>query len=134
MHQALPKHLSQIILVCEALIPFHSLTGCDFTSAFYGKGKGLPFSKLEKDPGAIAALRNLCTNNVNKTAGFEFICRIYGFKHLNNIDEARYQSFIKIASDGKIAEKVRKINCASLPPCQKTLEQHILLVNCISIL
>ena len=39
-----------------------------------------------------------------------------------------------MTSGGKIAEKVRKINCASLPPCQKTLEQHILRANYISIL
>ena len=39
-----------------------------------------------------------------------------------------------MTSGGKLAEKVRKINCASLPPCQKTLEQHILRVNYISIL
>ena len=56
--------------LCEALIRFHALTGCDFTSAFYRKGKALPFSKLKKDPGAIAALRSLCTDNVNKTAVF----------------------------------------------------------------
>ena len=32
--------------LCEALIRFHALTGCDFTSAFYRKGNALPFSKL----------------------------------------------------------------------------------------
>ena len=119
--------------LCDALVPFHALTGCDFTSAIYRKGKSLPFSKLEKDPEAIDALRTLCTKNVNKTAITEYICRIYGYKHLDNIDEARYQSFIKMTT-GKITEKVKKINCASLPPCQKTLEQHILRANYISVL
>ena len=36
--------------LCEALIPFHALTGCDFTSAFYQKGKALPFQNWKKIP------------------------------------------------------------------------------------
>ena len=112
--------------LCETFIPFHVLTGCVFTLAFYRKVKALPYSILEKDPGAAAALRSLCTNNVSKTTVFEFLCRIYGFRHLNNIEETRYQSFIKMTCGGKIPEKVREINCVSLPPCPKTLEQHIL--------
>ena len=44
----------------EALIAFHALTGCDFNSAFYGKGKAMPFSHLEKDKIHVVALRSLC--------------------------------------------------------------------------
>ena len=33
----------------EALIAFHAITGCDFTSAFYGKDKAKPLSHLEKN-------------------------------------------------------------------------------------
>ena len=33
----------------EALLGMHSLTGCDFTSCFFGKGKVKHFKKMESD-------------------------------------------------------------------------------------
>lgn len=38
------------VTVCNALPDFHAFTGCDYDSAFYGKGKTRPFNVLTKNP------------------------------------------------------------------------------------
>ena len=51
---------------------------------------------------------------------------MHGFK-TSNITEARYKTFMRM-SGGKekdLLARLKKINCASLPPCAKTLLNHI---------
>ena len=116
----------------EALIGFHAVTGCDFTSALCEKGKSTPFSYLEKDRKHVVALRSLCCNVIDKPAVTTYICRIHGFNTLSNINEARYQSFIKMTGGKKIGDRVKKMSCSSLPPCEKSLLQHLLRANYVS--
>ena len=118
----------------EALIGFHALTGCNFNSAFYKKGKASPFNLLEKDANHVHALTSLCSEEVDIQAVTKYVCRVYGFKGISDINEARYQSFMKLtkATNGNI--NLKKINCASLPPCEKTLKQHVLHSNYVSIM
>ena len=59
---------------------------------------------------------------------------MYGHKTIKDMDEARYCSFIKMTGGSKASSKVKKINCATLPPCAKVLDQHLLRVNHISLL
>ena len=118
----------------EALIAFHALSGCDFNSAFYGKGKATPFSRLEKDGNHVSALRSLCGDMVDKKAVTAFLCSMYGFKGLSDINEARYQSFIKMTQGKGKAVQAKKINCASLPPSEKCLAQHVSRANYIAIM
>ena len=113
----------------EALIGFHALTGCDFNSAFYRKGKSIPFSYLEKDQNHVVALRSLCSDVIDRPAITAYVCRMYGFKPLSNINEARYQSFIKMTRGKKKGVQVKKLNCSSLPPCEKALAQHLSRAN-----
>ncbi len=54
--------------LCEALIGFHALTGCDFNSAFYRKGKAIPFGHLEKEVSYVSALRSLCSDVIDTPA------------------------------------------------------------------
>ena len=116
----------------EALIAFHALTGCDFNSSFYGKGKAVPFSHLEKDKNHVVALRSLCQVSVDWPGITAFVCRVYGFKELHDINEARYKSFIKMTRRNGKDVSVKKINCASLPPCQRTLREHVTRANYIA--
>lgn len=110
----------------EALIGLHALTGCDFTSCFFRKGKVRPFQRLEADPEHIMALQSLTTEEVDIQSVTSFVCSLYGFK-TSNIIEARYKAFMRM-SGGKgkdLLAALKKINCASLPPCAKTLLNHI---------
>ena len=116
----------------EALIGFHAVTGCDFSSVFYRKGKVIPLSYLEKAEPHVKALQTLSTKLVNKTSVTAYICRIYGFKAVNDINEARFQAFVEMTGGIKMKDKVKKLNCSSLPPCKRSLEKHISRANYLS--
>ena len=112
--------------ITEALIGLHALTGCDFTSCFYRKGKVKPFQRLASNADHIAAMQSLTTEEVDIPGITAFVCLLYGFR-TSNITEARYKAFMRM-SGGKgkdLQANLKKINCASLPPCEKTLLNHI---------
>ena len=55
------------------------------------------------------------------------MCSLYGFT-TSDINEARYKAFLRMSAGGNENEplpRFKKINCASLPPCAKTLDNHI---------
>ena len=55
------------------------------------------------------------------------MCSLYGFA-TSDINEARYKAFLRMSAGGNENEplaRLKKINCASLPPCAKTLNNHI---------
>lgn len=88
--------------VRDALLGCHPLTGCDYTSSCFLKGRIKPFTMLE-DLKTIRYLRTLASNE-GYTHGFsEFICNMYG--HSGNItNEWRHKAFLKVTEfRGKIA-------------------------------
>ncbi len=68
----------------EALIGLHALTGCDFTSCFFRKGKVRPFQRLEADPEHILALQSLTTEEVDILGVTSFVCLLYGLKNIQH--------------------------------------------------
>lgn len=110
----------------EAIVAFHAITGCDFTSCFYRKGKAKPFEYLESSDDFVQALRSMNSlSEVDVQSVTEYVCRLYGFKGISDINKARYQAFLKMTGGEKKTQKVKKINCATLPPCAKVLSKHI---------
>ena len=84
----------------EALMGLHSLTGCDFTSCFFGKGKVKPYTLLEADAlhKHVMALRSLRSEEVEVPAVASFICLLCGFKTCDT-NEARYMAFMRMSGD-----------------------------------
>ena len=80
-----------------ALIGFHALPGCDFTSALNREGKRRPFEKLEAKYSDlhVRAMESL-SSNVDVTGVTSYVCALYGCK-TTNIDEARYNVFMHIS-------------------------------------
>lgn len=99
---------------CSALPGLHALSGCDFTASFYGKGKLKPFEILENDDGGnfIEFFRKLTDKAVTPDPAIAelYVCRLYGFKNLTSVNEARYSKLLQMT--GKI-DKVRKPLCIS---------------------
>ena len=112
----------------EALLVMHALTGCDFTLCFFRKGKLKPFQRLVADISDrhVSALRSLTSIEVDIPGVTSFVCSMYGFT-TSDINEARYKAFIRMSGgDEKYPlATIKKINCASLPPCNKTLGNHV---------
>lgn len=120
--------------ICDALPGFHSLTGCDFTSSFYKKGKKKPFEILttDQDNQYLGGIQSLNSSDVDYESIKAYVCRIYGAKRRRDIDEARYDSFMKMTGGNKVLSKVKKVNCSSLPPCEKSLHKHIQRANFVA--
>ena len=119
----------------KALLGLHALTGCDFTSCFFRKEKVKPFQRLVADPDHTRALISPSSDDVDVPGITTFVCSIYGFG-TSDINEARYKSFMRTSKGGDAATLagLKKINCASLPPCSRlstsTFKEHSLLQRC----
>ena len=108
--QAAFVHLSRLAHsleteICNSLQGYHAFTGCDSTSAFYGKGKKLSFEILIKDRTIQAGMAGLvlapeCSLDTQKSCEL-FVCRLYGQQNCTSINEERYKFF-----------------CAKVPSCQ----------------
>ena len=87
-----------------------AFTGCDFTSAFYRKGKVKPFEILAEDVKGdfIEFFKRLTSvDEPDEEKAADFVCTLYGFKNLHNVDEARHAKLLQMT--GKIKE-VNTIN------------------------
>ena len=102
--------------VCKSLIGLHVYSGCDSTSAFYGKGKKKAYDVMKSDPKFIqlfAGLGESFTASPELVEVLEeFTCKLYGDTS-KDINATRYKSFCATTSE------------KSLPPCKDALLQHI---------
>ena len=83
--------------ICTSLPGYHAFTGCDTTSAFYGKGKKRSFEILIKDGTIQAGMAGLgvapeCSLDTQKSCEL-FVCRLYEQQNCTSINEARYKIF-----------------------------------------
>ena len=94
------------------------LTGCDSTSAFYGKGKERPWKILQKHHefrqtfsqlGSLERVSQDLINSLNK-----FVCLLYYDEVSTHVDECRYNLF----KSGKCSDE-------TLPPNFDSLQKHI---------
>ena len=126
----LHQHLGNSL--CLALPVFHALTGCDFNPCFFRKGKSRPFSILQRSEKYTEAFANLHVNNLDATiinVIEEYICQIYGFKKITNINQARLATFSKIydfnENKNVLDLKIKKYDGSMLPPCKAELNEQI---------
>ncbi len=86
----------------RGIIGFHALTGNDYVSSFFGKGKASCYKIYTKFPHLQAEFCNLgnsfTVDEQTKVALREFICKVYGKGRLNDVDEARRELFLESAS------------------------------------
>ena len=105
--------------VCNALIVLHTFTGCDSTSAFYGKGKRTAFSLLLGNESFIDAFGELgcsflLSDNITKALA-RFVSCLYGQSNAQTVNDARYKLFCVASSS--LPEK-------TIPPTTDALSQH----------
>ena len=107
----------------KLLLALHTLTGCDSTSCFKGKGKHTALQILHNNNEKFHKLAELGDSfDVGDeviNACLEFVCRLYEPRsHITDINTLRYKQFCKQA---------KKNYC--LPPCKNSLIQHIKRAN-----
>lgn len=121
--------------LCQSLPAFHAFTGCDYTAAFYNKGKVKPFKLLssnEKYQTVFTSLKDEADIFINEKMDIvqEFTASMYGIKNCNNVDEARYRIFLKNYSSKEDSEqflkRIKSFDSNTIPPCWISLQQKIL--------
>lgn len=125
----------------KALPCFHALTGCDYTPAFFRKGKLRPFKLLEQSKQYQLACENITTDDedlMEETFSIleKFICHIYGVRDSWNVNEVRFHLFSSTyqskKSDDNFEKKFRNFDPSSLPPSKTELHQHLLRVRYVT--
>lgn len=125
----------------KALPCFHALTGCDYTPAFFRKGKVRPFKILEKSNEYQLAFKNFITDDdkiLETTYAIleKFICEMYGVKNSSHVNDVRFHlfssNFQSKKSDKNFDKKFKNFDSSSLPPCKAELLQHLLRVRYVT--
>ena len=76
--------------ICNSLLVFHSLTGCDTVSFLYGIGKPIAIKTLLENPGLLQGISSLQQLSDEALANMElFVCKLYGNKSLHTTDGLR---------------------------------------------
>ena len=121
----LPKNM------CQALLGFHSFTGCDTTSSFSGKGKVRPLKILQKHEEMIHFFIELGQSgglDESVYSGLEkFVCMMYGYTTSENVNKVRCDIVRKrfTPGDDRPLSYCKGIDLSQLPPCQSSLQKHI---------
>lgn len=125
--------------LCSSLPGFHAFTGCDCNPAFYRRGKKIPYKILKSSPAFIEAftkIGQINDDNENTVRMLEkFVCRMYGFKSINDVNMARVATFTKAYEQNLRTSVVtfkNKIDGATFPPSKSELHQHILRTSYIA--
>ena len=118
---------------CTALMCLHAFTRCDTTSAFKGIGKIKPLKILQKTPRFAAVLSKLgeewdITEDLIDDLE-EFTCAIYGRARVHKVDELRHVRIKELCAKEDQLYPSKNVDLGTLPPCRRSLEQHIRRVN-----
>ena len=108
----------------------HAATGCDTTSAFFGKGKKAVISSVEKKSInshlkiAIEAFKRAGqSHDTIFENGIKFLLFLYGAPaKTTSIDEYRYVAFAKAVANN--TKSLKPVKLESLPPTSDAARQH----------
>ncbi|GFY20228.1 uncharacterized protein TNCV_208601 [Trichonephila clavipes] len=129
------------ISLSKALPCFHSITGCDYTPAFFRKGKLRPFKLLEKSVEYQLACQEIITDDDDELERIfatleKFVCHMYGVPNSSNVNDVHFYLFSKTYQskelDDNFEKKCRSFDSSSLPPCKAELYQHLLRVRYVT--
>lgn len=135
---ALANHLGPVL--CKALPGYHALTGCDYTSPFFRKGKVKPLQLAQKSVHHIEGLGGLGESRTfddDDKLVERYVCSLYGKETLSSVNDARLQIFLqkyKPANTESPMDKIKGIDAGMLPPCEKVLNQKLARSNYVAYL
>ena len=125
-----------------ALPGLHSFTGSDYTAAFYWEGKVAPLRLLMKEDGLewIKAFRKMSLPTFNLEADIEgFVCALYGRRDGRSTNVVRPRKILRLQASNKKTganekneDRLKKVDCGLLPPCQKVIMKKMLRAQLVS--
>ena len=113
----------------QALTGFHALTGNDYVSSFFRKGKSTCWDIMKDDNVIVEALTQLgqswdLSEDIEKVLE-KFVCKLYGSRR-NSINKVRFQLFQRKQKKGVI------IHLSLLPPSKSALHLHFERANYVA--
>ncbi|GFW82657.1 uncharacterized protein TNCV_3492291 [Trichonephila clavipes] len=101
------------ISLSKALPCFHAITGCDYTPAFFRKGKLRPFKLLEKSVEYQLVCQEIITDDDDELERIfatleKFICHMYGVPNSSNVNDVRFYLFSKTYQSKKLDDNFEK--------------------------
>ena len=116
---------------CTALMCLHAYTRCDTTSRFKGVGRVKPIKILQRMPRFQSGLAQLGESWQVTDELFSalegFTCMLYGSRKILGIDDLREVNLMKKC--GNELNSSRNVGTGSLPPCKRSLLQHVQRAN-----
>lgn len=121
--------------LCLALPAFHAFRGCDYTAAFFSKGKVRPLNLFIKHPQiqqVFASLKNPndIFNETKIDAVQHFTCLMDGLPKCQSVNAARFLLFNKMYASKESSEKFMRIikgfDSTHIPPSWKSLKEKLL--------
>ena len=116
----------------KALLSFHALTGNDYISSFFRKGKSVCWKVMKQSVRFETAFTLLGTSwdLTEDVFGLleEFICYLYGYKQ-KNVDDVRSKMFSK-----KYSNEHKVVDLSILPPCRSVLRLHVQRSNVVAMI
>ncbi|KAG1693768.1 Peripheral-type benzodiazepine receptor-associated protein 1 [Nymphon striatum] len=134
----LANHIGPVL--CKALPGYHALTGCDYTSSFFRKGKVNPLKKAEKSSLHLEGLSRLEENITfvdDDDLVERYVCSLYGHGTLSSVNAARLKMFLqkyKPTNHDSPLEQIKGIDAGMLPPCKDVLVQKLARCNYVAYL
>ena len=118
---------------CSALLSLHAFTGYDRTSALKGQAKVKPLKILQTSPEYEEVLSQIGDSWDVAEEVFSklesFTCAICGKSCIKDVNSLHYMKISEICSDRGQEALLKNMDMASLPPCKRTLQQHVLRAN-----
>ena len=118
----------------DALLGFHSFTGCDSVSCFAGKGKLKPLKIMQQnheilfsDFGRSVELSDDMIDQLET-----YVCKMYGKTSASSVNKVRYDIVRQRLGAGCSNEPLschKGIDLSHLPPCRSSLHKHIKRAN-----
>ena len=115
----------------QALPGIYTFTGCDYTPAFFRKGKKRPIEIMLKSVLFINFFNKMGEEDLSGKdidAIESFTCSMFGYSKLTSINEARYLHFkskCKPKEAGKPLDCLKNVDPCLFPPCKQVLMQQI---------
>lgn len=109
----------------KALLGLHALSGNDFVSSLFRKGKQAFWRTMSKKVEFVSLFTELGSSSQvsdNLFNGFEkFVCVLYGNQRISSVNQLRHKLFMQ-----KFEREKKVVDLSLLPPCKENLKLHIL--------
>ena len=115
----------------HALPGIYPFTRCNYTPAFFRKGKKIPIEMMLKSVPFVNTFNKMGEEDLSDKdidAIESFTCSIFGYSKIKYINEARYLHFknkCKPKAAAKPLDCLKNVDPCLLPPCKDVLMQQI---------